>query len=92
MQVNNVTIPDAGLTREYIPDAIGGWMYIVTTTVSVEQKNLGDFQAQFEEAKERLVDAQAEVDRLTPIAANFKAALPDEMPAEITSATSTPAT
>jgi hypothetical protein len=45
MQVNNVTVPDAGTTTEVIIDNVGGWAYIVTTTVAVQQQNLNDYQA-----------------------------------------------
>lgn len=75
MQVNNVTIPDPVTTTEYIADTIGGWMYVVTKTVSVNQQNLQQFQGKLDAAKTQLAEAQALVDELQPAADAFATAI-----------------
>lgn len=66
MQSNNVTVPDAGSSVQYITDDIGGWIYKVTTTIDVEQQNLADAQSKLAVAQQQLSDAQALIDALTP--------------------------
>lgn len=75
MQTNGITVPDAGSTTQYFPDPIGGWMYIATTTVSVQQKALADIQNDLESAKAQLVATQAIIDELSPQVADFQTAI-----------------
>lgn len=75
MEINGITVPDSGVSVQYIPDPIGGWMYVVTTSVAVEQKNLQSFQTQLDDAKAKLAEDQAQVDELTTQAQNFEAAI-----------------
>ena len=75
MVTNGITVPDAGSTTQYISDSVGGWLYAVTTTITVEQSSLTDFQAKVDAAKAQLVAAQALVDELQPAADSFAAIL-----------------
>lgn len=75
MQVNNVTVPDAGSNTEYIADPIGGWLYTVVTNISVSQSSLTDVQSQLAAAKQAVEDAQATVDELEPQATAFATAV-----------------
>lgn len=64
MITNGINVPDASSSKEYIADPIGGWMYIVTTTVSVAQEKLSDFGQKIAEATKRVEVAQAELAEL----------------------------
>lgn len=75
METNGITVPDGGTSRQYIADPIGGWLYIVTTIVAVQQQNLSTFQKQLEDAKEQLQKAQALVDELAPHAQDLASAI-----------------
>lgn len=66
MQTNGKTIPDAGSTKEYITDPIGGWMYVITTSVDVTQVRLDDFKAHIDDMKSQIVSLQATVAELEP--------------------------
>ena len=68
MKVNNVEVPDAGQSTQYITDEIGGWVYAVHTSISVEQIKLSDFEQKLSDAKAQLASAQALVDELQPVA------------------------
>lgn len=95
MQVNNIIVPDAGTTKEYISDPIGGWMYVVTTTTEVEQQNLQQFKGNLADIKAQRDNLQALIDEIEPHAVSFEEAVekvaPLELPAIEASATSTPA-
>lgn len=66
MEINGITIPDEGSTKQYIPDPIGGWLYEVTTYVSVKQKRLSEVQEAVTEAHAKIAEAQAVIDALMP--------------------------
>ncbi len=55
MQVNNITVPDAGRAVEFITDPIGGWVYEVETITSVTPHNMTKWD-------KIVADAQADVD------------------------------
>lgn len=90
-------MPDAGSSKQYFADPVGGWMYVATTTITVEQKNLNEFTSQLNEAKQRLLEAQALVDELEPQATAFETAIAAQpkpvvldVPPVLDNATSTP--
>lgn len=64
MITNGIEIPDAGSTREYIADKIGGWVYVITTTVVVEQKRLDGFNQEIADAQKAVEEAQARLTEL----------------------------
>ena len=64
MITNGIEIPDPGVTTEYIKDPIGGWIYRITTVVSVEQQNAQQFDKALSDAKEQLTAAQTKVAEL----------------------------
>lgn len=72
-------LPVAGTTKQYLPDAVGGWMYVVVTTITVEQRRLDQFEADVIDAQKELELAQAKVDDLQA-AADVVAALPNPAP------------
>lgn len=75
MQINNIEIPEEGLTKQYITDPIGQTMYIVFTNVSVQAVSLTDFQTKVDAAKQQVVAAQALADELDTRATEFAQAL-----------------
>lgn len=75
MTINGITVPDEGSTTQYIPDPIGGWMYVSTTTVTVTQKALATIQSDLNAAQTAVTEAQAIVDQLAPEVASFEAAV-----------------
>lgn len=75
MQINNIEIPDEGVTKEYIADPIGGIMYVVYTNVSVQQLSLIDFQAKADSARQEVVTSQALADELETQATDFAQAV-----------------
>lgn len=85
MKVNDIEVPDAGSTTQYVPDTVGGWMYVVTTSITVDQQNLNDFQAQVDDATAQIAKLQAFVDAAQPQADTLANAV---APVEV-SATST---
>ncbi len=64
-------LPQAGSTKQYIPDTVGGWLYTVTTTVTVEQQRLDKAQANVDDIKARIIADQALVDELEPVLATI---------------------
>lgn len=94
MQVNNITVPDAGSTTEYIADPVGGWMYIVKTDTTVEQQNLQQFSSKLANIKAQRDNLQALIDEIEPHATSFEEAVAKVVPAQLpvaeASATSTP--
>lgn len=78
MQINNITVPDEGITKEYITDPIGGNVYVVTTSVYVQTVSLADFQTKVDVAKRQVVKAQALVDELEAKATELAQATPAE--------------
>lgn len=74
MEINNITVPDAGTTTQYIPDPIGGWLYVVTTVISVTQKHLSQVQDDLAAAQAKVVEAQAVADALAPIVMSLQEA------------------
>lgn len=75
METNKITVPDPSSTTQYIVDPVGGWMYIVTTTVTVENKSLAEFHAKVSDAQAQLDAAQALVNELKPQAVAFATAI-----------------
>lgn len=75
MQINNITIPDESVTKEYITDPIGETMYIVLTNISVQPLSLSDFQAKVDEANQQVALAQATADELQAKATEFNQAI-----------------
>lgn len=61
MQINEITVPDEGVTTEYLVDKIGGRVYVVHTGIRVEMILLSDLQKHLDDAKARVVEAQGEV-------------------------------
>lgn len=93
MIINGIEIPDAGTTKQYLPDNIGGWMYVVTTDVQVEQVRLDQFKSRIDDMKAHIAQLQAVVDDIAPVVADFEEAIKDipvhpSAPSE--NATSTP--
>lgn len=68
-------IPAAGTSDQYIPDIGGGWMYTVTTTITVAQTNLNDFQASVQDKIDQIATLQAQVDAAQPAMATVTTAL-----------------
>lgn len=68
-------LPTEGETKQFLPDPVGGWMYIVYTTTRIEQKRLDQIQDDIKNAALKLTQAQAEVNELQA-AADVVAALP----------------
>lgn len=64
MEVNGITIPDEGTTRNYIPDAEGGHLYEVVTSISVYQHPIDFMDMRVSEVQAKVVDLQAEVAEL----------------------------
>ena len=100
MQINGITVPDPSTQTDYYPDPIGGWMYIVTTNVTVAQKALTDIQNDLAQAQAAVAANQAIVDALTPQITSFATAVAAVAPAPVdtptqsvlnSQATSTPA-
>ncbi len=67
----NPDIPQAGTTKQYIPDTYGGWFYTITTTITVEQQRLDKAQAHVDDIKARIIADQALVDELEPVLATI---------------------
>jgi hypothetical protein len=67
---NGVSVPTTGSQTLYYQDPVGGWLYTVAITVSVQQQSLVDAQTALTNAQATLAAAQAQVDALSaPIAA-----------------------
>lgn len=81
MITNGITVPDQGTTTEYIVDSVGGWVYQVTTNITVAQLSVQRFKDNIAIADAELVKAQAKVAELAaqkdvvdaiPISADIK--------------------
>lgn len=90
MQINNITVPDAGTTTQYITDPIGGWVYEVTTTTTVVMHNLADAQAKLAAAQQARDDAEALIAQLSPEVATLITLTPTPISVDTQNATSTP--
>lgn len=73
-----ITIPDNGSTTEYIDDPIGGWQYIVTTTVNVQQRNIASIQAEIASLSTSIATQQARADELISKLAVFQQHVQEE--------------
>lgn len=71
MQVNNITVPDPSVSKEYFADPIGGWLYEVVTEVSVSQLRLDSFDKIVKEKQDNATKAQAELTEANAKAAQF---------------------
>lgn len=67
-------IPTPGVTTELIPDVEAGWVYEVTTVVTVNQmrldnveQKLAEAQADVLKAQERVAKAQADLDAIKEV-------------------------
>lgn len=89
-------IPAAGVTNQYIQDVNAGLIYVVTTTVTVQQMSLSDLETQLSNAQAAAAAAQSLVEQLTPAATSFQVALnapvivSPAQPMQVNDATSTP--
>lgn len=92
MITNGITIPDPSSKTEYIPDSVGGWVYAVTTTITVSQQRLDDFKDKVADVEQRANDALAELAELKKheptileaLSSFVDAILPDSSPATST--------
>lgn len=87
-EINGITIPDEGTTTTYVPDPVGGHMYVVLTTIRVQVQTLDVFQTQLDAARARLAKAQADIEELTPQIETLKSFIE---PVDTLNATSSPA-
>lgn len=71
--VNGIEIPEAGATQEYITDKVGGFMYLVTTNVTVNQYRLDEYE-------KMLALAKATAEKATADAQALEAANPEKKP------------
>lgn len=74
--VNGIELPEAGVTTQLITDPIGGWVYKVTTVVTVDMIRLENVQQKLQEAQADLVAAQQRVDSTTAELAAVTAVIP----------------
>lgn len=89
MVTNGVNVPDESVSKEYVADPIGGWMYIVTTSVTIAQERLDSFDAKIVAATKRVAEAQAELDELQTVKPAIDEAV-FQMPKDPGTASSTP--
>ncbi len=71
MQTNGITIPDESRAIEHIADPVGGWLYTVTTTVTVVPSRLDEVQRKVANLQADIAEKTAELEALQTNVALF---------------------